>query len=450
MSNQFEHIPIESISSESITSDAGPPESTLLDTTPAPTSAPHRRGIRSIALAVTGVLVLGAVGLVAVRTLSGADAGASSPIDAVDRLLTSIADEDPISAINVLSPSDLEPFANSIADVTDLWQRQGDAYDRLTEAGVDFDPDDPIPGFELSIDDRGYGSDDQPDVARVTITSLNVNWSFDVEAFLAAVDIEQLSNGLITNDDVRNEVANAEEVAGGDTSNGDGTVASGTIPLDDLRVFDGDDTFVMTVQRDGRWYVSPLYTALEYLRIGLDLPAPTFAAPAGAGAGSAEEALANMITAVVAGDSDGILDLLPPGSYQPFFDYRDALRELAGGGSGYTTDVQLDPLQRQDGTDEYVLQGGTITVTGEYDTTEITIDGTCFSATTTFSDGEVSDGGEVCLSDLADELTAQGLEAPDLPDALSAVIVERDGRFYVDPLATLTGLQAALGRGVLI
>ena len=75
-------------------------------------------------------------------------------------------------------------------------------------------------------------------------------------------------------------------------------------------------TFVVAVQRNGSWYVSPAYTALEYVRVVNDLPAAEYgsgrAAAAQLGADTPEAAVQDALTAWSTGDWDRLWMLAPP------------------------------------------------------------------------------------------------------------------------------------------
>jgi hypothetical protein len=91
----------------------------------------------------------------------------------------------------------------------------------------------------------------------------------------------------------------------------------------------GTDPFVVVVRRNGHWYVSAAYTALEYMRIDNRLPAADFASAnaAALGADTPEEAAREMVVAVAARRWDDVFSLVPPNQL-PLYDYRAALAQL--------------------------------------------------------------------------------------------------------------------------
>ena len=89
-------------------------------------------------------------------------------------------------------------------------------------------------------------------------------------------------------------------------------------------------TFVVTVRHDGRWYVSPAYTALEYAREADGGPAAEFgsAKAADLGADTPENAVSDALHALQAGNWDRLMALAPPDEL-PVYDYRNWIDEVA-------------------------------------------------------------------------------------------------------------------------
>jgi hypothetical protein len=92
----------------------------------------------------------------------------------------------------------------------------------------------------------------------------------------------------------------------------------------------GRGPFLIEVREHGRWYVSPIYTGLEYWRMAEDLPAATFGANASAphnGSSTPEAAVTAMANAIGSVDIDGVLALLPPDEFRALYDYRAAIHQ---------------------------------------------------------------------------------------------------------------------------
>lgn len=396
-----------------------------------PTGAPgrRRRGLRRVALVATGVLVIGTVAGVAVVTLWQSDAGASSPTDAVDGLVTALAAEDAIGVVNSISPSELHVVRALVDDAEGATDGTGEAADRLRDLGIDIDPDDLVPGLSVEVSDFQYDEVElADDVRRVDIRALGVNWTFDPEQLLATVDVEQLTSGAITADDLLDELERT----------------SGSFDERDLEV-DGIDPFLMTVREDGGWYVSPTYTVLEYVRQLNDLPEADFATPQGRPAATQAEAIEAFIDAVANGDVGDVIEVLPPSQYRALYAYRRALSELAGDRSSSTRidpSVQLDQVSTFDdarGTGVTIERGTLeLDITDEYDDSRhvtVQIDGPCVDATT---EDEYGDTGSqrFCLDDFGEDAGPFQDGIPGI-DSFWLIMREEDGGWYVDPLASV-------------
>lgn len=386
------------------------------------------RSRRRVAVAAAGTLAVVGVAGVAYTTLWGSSAGAGSPTSAVDGLLTSLAAEDPVGTVNALAPSELRFVRSLVDEAEDASDGTGETADRARENGIDIDPDDLIPGLDVQIDQLEYDEVElAADVHRVDIRSLDVSWSFDPRGLLDAVDVETLTDGAITRQDVLDELDDA----------------NGSFDERDLEI-DGVDPFLMAVREDDGWYVSPTYTLLEYVRVLNDLPAADFSEPDVTGAATQAEAIEATIEAWANSDVDRIIEALPPSQYAPLYAYRDALDELAGDSqSSMDVDaiVELDQVSTFDddrgtgvnierGTIELMLDDG-------YDelTVRIEIDGSCIDASTESDlDGEIEEG-RVCLDDFGDY---DGPFEDGIPgiDRFWLVMREESGGWFVDPLGT--------------
>ena len=416
-----------------------PPQVTEVPILPTarPSAADARRvRRRRLGFAAAGVLVAGGVAGVAVATLSSSPAGSATGSDAVSEFLHALAAEDALAVVDHVAPSELRMVRSMVDGATDAATGEGDAAERASAHGVDLDPDDLIPGLEVQLNDLEEHEMELSDtVHRVDLRVLDVSWTFDPRALLDMFDVGQLTDGQLTRADLLDAM-------------GDPDTADGSFDEDDL-VIDHVDPFLMTVEEDGSWYVSPTYTVLEYIRQLQDLPAPDFSAPTSRGAATQAEAIETTIEAWGRGDVRGIIEALPPSSYPAFYAYRDALAELAGDGTNLDVDasVSLDAVTTVDdprGTGVRIDQG-TIDVTitdGDGTTTgRIEIDGTCLRASTVSdsdSDGQDdAEPAEICLDHFSDD--------PDVPfhdgvpgiDSFWLVMDEEDGGWYLDPFASV-------------
>jgi hypothetical protein len=402
-----------------------PVESVLISTD---STAPNNNR-KLLAITAVGAVLLTVVGVVAFRSFGGSSAGAQSPSKAVDQMMTAVQNEDALSILNLMAPSEIGLFGGSRDELNRFWGGNGDFYEQLRDQGFEFDPGDPIPGLTLTLSNLAYETEETGNVAKVTVTSLDGEWSFDPRAFLDKVDFETFTDGQFEDDEVLDELDLDVELQ------------SGEFNLDDLELVDGE-LFLMTFQEDDSWFVSPMYTILEAARVSADLGEPNFNADtSGTGADTPEEALEGMIEAVGAGDLEDIIGLLPPNGYQALHDYAEPLAELAGEGTGIDVKADVEELtRRDDGTFE--LTEVTVEVVEDSGVRTVVIEDECITYTREFSDGFVEEPVEVCIDDLGEEFAPFEDGIPGI-ETLFVEIREQNGRFYVDPLGSIFALIGA-------
>jgi zinc-ribbon domain len=378
---------------------------------PAPAQQKNRKRLLTGLGGVAAVGVLGVVGYVVYDQLSGPSGGAASPEAAVLELSAAAAGEDAVTALSLLPPGEVGP-------IVDLY-REVEA--KAISTGVTAQ-DHPFAGFDLRIDGVAVRVEELGEgVAAVTITSGTVSWTVDPGQMQGPLRIEH-------DGDVR-----------------DGAEGSADLVEVSSRATDGAPLRIMTVQQDGRWFVSPSYTLLEAWRVGQGLPAPDFSRELdleGTGADSAEAAVREAALAAAAYDVDGLLDLLSPEEAAALYHYRDAIT-MALHRDGALAELQdegqleIVSLVATEGEDV----GGRVPVTvqsasgGLYDDdgdyTSWTLDGNCVS----WNDRGRTDGG--CLDEVFDEMNLSGTDLVTRFDALTLLTQEVDGRWYLAPLATL-------------
>jgi hypothetical protein len=390
---------------------------------PAGPAAPKKRSRTGLALAIVavGVLAVAAVGFLAVRALTGGGGGASSPEAAVESLAEALEAEDPIAALDAMEPGEVEALGDVVESAAARAADLGFSPDDKTFGGVDIG----LTGTRYEVDELGDG------IARVTVAGGS-----------ARVDVERDGLGELT--------AAVVDAASEDDGNAD----SARFDAADL-VLEGEEgdiePFVVTVERDGGWYVSPLHTAAQYLVDGLGLAGPDLPAPdPGDGADDAEGAVRDLLLA--AGDLDGEAtgDLVGGPAGDAVRAYRGPLEEWVGA-EAEDTSVEIDALEtevsdREGGGQRVVITEleGTVTWTdpdeGEEQTSTVTWDGTCLDVG---EDGDISeepsepsvDSSTFCLTD---GWARVGVEE------LAVVAVEEGGTWRVDPLATVGDLAATL------
>ena len=212
---------------------------------------------------------------------AGRDGGAATPEEAVTNFVSAAEHEDVLGMIDVTLPEEVGVLRDAVTSVT------SDAT-RLQLLSDSFDPA-AVTGIDISVDDLTLDTNYlEGGLAVVTAKTGTLNVSFDPQAFPFGSTVRELL------------VASAQAHR---TSTD--LAAAGTQPS------------LMTVQRDGRWYVSVEYTLAEYIRqsTGLEMPAPLVRSPIGFD--SPEAAANGFYDRLAALDLQGVLDTFAPGEDAP-------------------------------------------------------------------------------------------------------------------------------------
>lgn len=378
---------------------------------PAPPGAPRksRRGLVAGIGGIAAVGVLGVVGYFVYDQLNGPNGGADSPSAAVLELSAAASGEDAVTALSLLPPGEVGP-------IVELYQ---DVEAKATSTGLAAE-ESPFAGFDVRVDGVAVETEQLgPDVAAVTITSGTVSWALDPEELQGPLRID--GNGEVR--PASDGSADLVEITRG---------ASNGAPLR-----------LMTVQRDGKWYVSPMYTLLETWRAEQGLPVPDFSKEidyAGTGAESATAAVEQAAQRLAAYDVDGFLDLLSPDEAAALYQYRDAIiasLHQDGALAELRSEVQLsvDAVDATAGekVDDRVpvtVRSASGTFAGGNGSYSWTLDRNCIS----YSGNGDSDGA--CLDEV---LAREGISSQivDGLPSLTLLTQEVDGRWYLSPLATV-------------
>ncbi|MGQ0825369.1 MAG: hypothetical protein ACT4OX_10150 [Actinomycetota bacterium] len=249
------------------------------------TRRPWRTAVSAGGLAaLLGVTTMGIASLLA-------GGGADSPEGAVRQLADAIEHEDPLAAVDVLVPDEVRSLRNTVDRIT----RRAEQLELVSDVAA------PLAGIDLSVADLGLRTEElAPGYAKVTITGGEVDATIE-----------------------RSSLTHLMQRALGDDAPGENALR-----LSELTA-DGVEPFVVTIQHDGGWYISPAYTALEYVRILNDLPVADYGSGVAAsalGADSPQAAARDALTAYSHGDWNRLWELAPPNEL-PLYDYRVALTE---------------------------------------------------------------------------------------------------------------------------
>ncbi len=432
---------------------------------------------RLIALFV-GVVFLVAVLYIVISGVSGERRGAEGPEAAVAELVEALNNEDIVAALNVMAPSEVGTLGDMYPRLVELAAEDGDVENENLLVGLDFE----MAGLKTRATEL------HPGVALVELRSGTLSMAIDPDVAdpdLFDVGESGETEAAITIEEMRDAMRELEDSGELDESREAIEEIFGTSVDEPITVrAPRDGVFLMTVERDGRWYVSPIYTVAEYVRQILDLPPADFAlsrekAKPGASspAGVVDDVVEVINSYTVEQHLDALLDGDPQGIFDPFavfvpydelgvfIDYSpsfaalteeineafqgdDMQEELSAemeelidayeieGEISLTVNVREE--ERQDGDVVIYLESGSLKVDmsalldPDYeDVTEVDIDaswdGLCVDLSGSI-DGEPEDSFEDCVP--ADS-------RPEGLDEIFVVVGEIDGSWYVSYVETI-------------
>lgn len=434
-----------------------------------PTGGGARRAWLVLALVGLAVVLLG---VAAVRVLAGFASGASTPEQAVEDFLEGTAANDGVASVAALSPGEARG-ADALQEAVEQRLATLDV-DTAALAGD---------GLVASIEDLELTSEELADgVARVTVAGgtfvieredgapIDVAATFGPLAVLAGMGMfatlgsDEESGSVVVSQDAESGAIELDEEAdhGWYASTPEEDEADDEpvlldrveVPLADLWSYvanpfswSGDDdgssaapdvaTTFLVVRHDDRWHVSLVGTVADVVARAGDAPAPDFAALAAAldAAESGDRAVGatpdDAIRLLVESFGDGqvtdVLDALPVDLVGGLYPFADALQDLVDA-DGLALDVAVTDLATTQVSDanglvrvrvDRLAAAGTATEGDHSDDVDLVLDGSCVTV----------DGEEECLpAELVDATTIDGLVL---------TLVEVEGGYQVDPLATL-------------
>ncbi len=250
------------------------------------------RGRRSVA--GFGVAALLGFGGFAALSAQGDGGGADSPEAAVRQLADAITNEDPLAAVDVLAPGEVRTLRRSLDG----------AADKAEQLELVEDASEPLAGFDLEVQDLDLEVEALADgFAKVSVVDGAIDGAMDPDGLAARIRDRM-------GDDTAPEAERVE--------------------LTELETPDGEAPFVIAIEESDGWYVSPAYTAMEYLRINEDGPAADLGSADATqlGADSPEAAIRDAVEAARTGDWARLTELVPP-SEIPAYEYRALFDQLA-------------------------------------------------------------------------------------------------------------------------
>jgi hypothetical protein len=399
---------------------------------PPPQAAAPKRRSRTVA-AVVAVLAVAAGAVVTVVALgdAGSSGGAASPQAAVNNVVSAINDSDVLGMLDALAPAERRAIADPLVkDFAELKRTH------VFSADADLSH---LDGASATFRGLTYGSDitinDHLRVVQITGGTLHVDSDLSrlpiSSEFLKTLGVGGLSG-------TRSQTVDLAKA---------------------VRENHGKPIAVAAENVDGGWYPSLLYTIAYYAVDAAGLPQPSAAdAIPAVGANSPEEAVRQLVYALLGGDVTGAIKLASPDELAVLHDYGGVLLRQIGGGYP-AAPVQLDQLDLTtesgpDGSQLVSLHGFAARVDNGGQVA-MQLDGDCVQLT--FGDHTqrmCSDQITRQLDQLFDHLTGRPLTAGqrqalnDFSGVSSLgggiVTTQVSGQWFVNPIQTFLGGTTSL------
>ena len=202
-----------------------------------PPAGGNRRRNWLVGGSIVAVLAVVAVVALVFLTRTGAETGANSADAAALDMLAAVTKRDTTAVVELVAPAE----AGSLRQVLDSAQAKAESVEVQKGGGQDG----LLEGVTISTENVNTNVEQlRSNLARVTFTGGTLTARFDPDT---------ANQGL-------------KDLFGDDLESG-----SGTINVSELQTYgrngDAVDPFVMAVKQGDRWYVSPAYTAMEYVEI---------------------------------------------------------------------------------------------------------------------------------------------------------------------------------------
>ncbi|MCX6397347.1 MAG: zinc ribbon domain-containing protein [Propionibacteriales bacterium] len=379
----------------------------------APTDQPGGGGRRlAKVLGATAVVAALAGGAFLAYTVFFDRAGAGTPEDAVTQMLQAVADQDGVEALRMLNPGETEGF--------------DDVYDSL----------------QKKVADAGLASDADGKVLEavsIKLTDLKVDVSERGEN-AARVYIKDGTLAVTVDEDKLPETyRNLYDEMDSDARDQLRSIDISEVLQDG---FGSDDkVFLTTIKQDGRWFVSPIATAGEYILESEELDPLTAAdfdkvseenAPKPRTSKDPQGALAVLVEAISTDSVENIFAALPADEVAALRPFTDVLQDQLDGTNG--TDLQVSDLDTDfkdlgDDRGRLTIKHGKLSGTIDGEEGYATLDGTCVESSDSPQDEGDSGTTNDCIPDEVKDQT--GI------DSIWVILHQADGGWQVDPRATV-------------
>ena len=363
-----------------------------------------RRGLLTLWVAILAMLGTAVLGLVTV----GDEAAASEPADAVKRLLRAASDSDVLGALEAVLPSERaivrEPLLDLVGEAERLGLLSDDDLSHVN--GIDLD----FADVRMQTESLSAG------IAAVRVDGGKVTSSFDPRRFPIGPTLTD--SGV--------------DVSGAGTETETTDLAAEPFEL-------------VTVESDGKWYVSIAYSIAEAARQDAGAPLPNFGQGVAArGEPTAQAAVEAALRAGLALDVERLIGLVSPGEgralrdYAPLFlnDAKAAAADAQRSFSSTVNSIRLSGGTGSGSTARVAVETFDIALRFGGETGRIIYDGEC---TTLTAPGERPQ--KTCAQDALRALPfVNALPEGAGRSTLTFEVVKADGAWFISPTRSLTGM----------
>lgn len=409
-------------------------------------------GQRKLVLGLVALVLVGGLAFLAVRAFGGGSgaAGAASPEAAVQQLISSVNENDGVGFVEVFDPDEVEAWFGSFGPAIEKAQALADESETADDVGAAYSS--LFTAFDFSL--TGSGGDDPTyevemldndgRISRVRIDGLDL-----------AVSVDDVDTAIIGSAD--NEVPSALDITRFDGAQvflrdeRGGLRATSSIDNGPTQEEFADDVHldIVTVEKNGKWYISIGYTLLDGIHNAggfSGFEAPDYGAAFAlvedqtGGAASPEEAVQEFFSALENLDYETMIRITDPlgtpylHDFQPLID--EQIAEDDRRQSVRDIDLRFDDIELSvsDWNDRTLVTFTEVSGRSSEGAFEIDAATWCASLEDDFGFNEacLEDG----IAELLREIDSRENPRDFIPEQTGMVVVERNGRWYLDPLGT--------------
>jgi hypothetical protein len=382
----------------------------------------HRRVGRLAHVAVLiGVIAIAAGAAFAYKSMSEEKGGGDTPEAAAQRFFDALGNEDVLGILEVLPPSERDALTGSIVDIARELSRLHVLSDDVDLSGIS--------GLDLSFEGLRFASTRLSD--RLAIVRIVAGRG------RMAIHPRQLPLGSFVRD-----------LAGSSLDEE---------PTPEIENLANEDAEAAAVREGGQWYISFAYSAAEAAREEAGAPLPRADQRINArGAATPEAAVEELVHALGRFDIRRAIELMPPDEARALHDYAglfidQAEKIAADARSSYRVDITHLKLSSVRSNDEARVKVEDLQFDADAtdESFSVTYDGKCARVRGRDVDPAFA-GDTLCTTGQLPALFF-GLRVPKFAEhepALTFVVTQREGAWYVSPTRTVLQGFAEILRGL--